>query len=64
MVTLRTCAVTDSVSCGGERVVGKKECAAHVGSLEGNLASLSPEGGKRRYSWHQGIGGSGSGRCE
>jgi hypothetical protein len=43
VVTLRPCAVTDSMSCGGETVIGKIECAAYVGRLEGNLASLSPE---------------------
>jgi len=32
------------VSCGAEIVIGQKECAAYVGRLEGNLASLSPEG--------------------
>jgi len=31
---------------GVEVVIGKKECAAYVGRLEGNLASLSPEGAK------------------
>jgi hypothetical protein len=46
MVTLRSCAVTDSMSCGGEIVMGKKECAAYVGRLEGNLASLSPGGAR------------------
>jgi len=46
VVTLRTCVVTDSTSCGGEIVLAKKECSAYVGRLEGNLASLSPEGAR------------------